>query len=193
MITFISSKLCNIFWWNMEKYLQHKNHNQRSILYPLEISKYLINIVASTYVTDRSPNANVVKEYNDKCQMILISIHKFEQDQLRWHHFQYHHYDCVLNHQVIQSLHSKSFFLEVLPNSKKNHQRYNNEKCTKAMMIISSEFILSPILRVPTFKKNSSDLAGWWIFWTIFHEDFKNANFINVGHYFLHYSFLPNA
>ena len=35
---------------------------------------------------------------------------------------------------------------------------------------------------VPTFKKISSDLAGWWIFWTIFHEDFKNVNFINIGH-----------
>ena len=28
-------------------------------------------------------------------------------------------------------------------------------------------------LGVPTFKKISSDLAGWWIFRTIFHEDFK--------------------
>ena len=37
-------------------------------------------------------------------------------------------------------------------------------------------------LGVPTFKKMSSNLAGWYIFRTIFHEDFKNVNFINVGH-----------
>ena len=96
-------------------------------------STYIPYQYCRKYVTDRSPNANVVKENNGKCQMILISFHKFEQDQLRWHHFQYHHYDCVLDHQVIQSLHSKSLFLEVLPNSKKNHQRYTNENCTKAM------------------------------------------------------------
>ena len=38
------------------------------------------------------------------------------------------------------------------------------------------------MLGVPTLRKISSDLAGWWIFRTIFHEDFKNVNFINVGH-----------
>ena len=37
-------------------------------------------------------------------------------------------------------------------------------------------------LGVPTLKIISSDLAGRWIFRTIFHEDFKNVDFINVGH-----------
>ena len=37
-------------------------------------------------------------------------------------------------------------------------------------------------LGVPTSKKISSDLAGSLIFRTIFHEDFKNVNFIIVGH-----------
>ena len=37
-------------------------------------------------------------------------------------------------------------------------------------------------LGVPTFKKISSDLAGWWKFRTIFHKNFKNINLINVGH-----------
>ena len=37
-------------------------------------------------------------------------------------------------------------------------------------------------LGVPTIKKISSDLTGWWIFRTIFHGDFKNVNFINAGH-----------
>ena len=36
-------------------------------------------------------------------------------------------------------------------------------------------------LGVPTFKKISSYLAEGWICQTIFHEDFKNVNFINVG------------
>ena len=43
------------------------------------------------------------------------------------------------------------------------------------------------------FKKISSDLAGWWIFRTIFHEDFKNVNFINVGHTPLTLNFCPRS
>ena len=40
-------------------------------------------------------------------------------------------------------------------------------------------------LGVTTFEKMSSNLAEWWIFEMIFHEDFKNVNFINVGHILL--------
>ena len=43
-------------------------------------------------------------------------------------------------------------------------------------------WLLTTVLGVPTFKKISSNLAGWLIFRTIFHEDFKNVDFINVGH-----------
>ena len=37
-------------------------------------------------------------------------------------------------------------------------------------------------IRGAHFEKNSSNLAGWWIFRTTFHEDFKNVNFIKAGH-----------
>ena len=50
-----------------------------------------------------------------------------------------------------------------------------------------------PMLGVPTFKKNSSDLAGWNIFRTIFHKDFKNVNFINVGHTPSTHNFCPRS
>ena len=48
-------------------------------------------------------------------------------------------------------------------------------------------------LGVPTFKKISSDLAGWLIFRTIFHEDFKNVNFINVRHTQSTLNFCPRS
>ena len=46
---------------------------------------------------------------------------------------------------------------------------------------------------LPTFKTISSDLAGWWLFWTIFHEDFKNVNFINIGHTLSTLNFWPHS
>ena len=43
------------------------------------------------------------------------------------------------------------------------------------------------------FEKTSSNLAGWCIFRTIFHEDFKNVNFINVGHTRSTHNFCPRS
>ena len=37
------------------------------------------------------------------------------------------------------------------------------------------------LVGVPTFKKNSSDWAGWYIFRTTFRKDFKNVNLIKIG------------
>ena len=40
---------------------------------------------------------------------------------------------------------------------------------------------------------NSSDLAGWLIFWTTFHKDFKNVNFIKVRHTPSTHNFCPRS
>ena len=47
---------------------------------------------------------------------------------------------------------------------------------------IYSKWAFNSTIGVPTLKDISSDLAGWWIFQTIFHDDFKNVNSINIGH-----------
>ena len=36
-------------------------------------------------------------------------------------------------------------------------------------------------LGVPTFKKKSSDSAGWYIFWTGFCKDFRILTFLRIG------------
>ena len=62
-----------------------------------------------------------------------------------------------------------------------------------AQMMLWSCAFMYLLLGVPTSKKNSSNLAGWWIFWTIFHEDFKKVNSINAGHTPLMLDFCPHS
>ena len=49
------------------------------------------------------------------------------------------------------------------------------------------------LLGVPTFEKILYNLAWWLIFWTIFNEDFKNVNFIIVGHNPSTHNFCPRT
>ena len=93
------------------------------------------------------------------------------------------------------------------PNSQENFGQGRDQFFSKIDQLYATQTLFLPTnvlnfpfrqkrlcrLGVPTFKNISSDLARWLIFRTIFHEDFKNVNFIIVGHTLLTRNFCPRS